>query len=243
MKNKLAVLDRKLPLRAYPEEMLNKAIIMDLLPYLTKLLSLTDETSADRLEIALPAIKTSCIGMGFEEIKKMFEMYVDSKLSIKPIPNYFDRILLGKIISEYKQQKPKPKKVIENKISDEEKKKINDSSIAKSLAYFEEHRVVDTSRIYVYDILDMLGYLPTDLAYKNKIKEDAIYILNKEYAEKKPTSVEDKRNIDRIVENLHKKSNSIVIVKCKELALAKFYRKLTHDIKELEQFKNKFSYE
>ena len=49
-------------------------------PWLSKLLSLKDETSANRLEMALPAIKEQCIGMGFVEIKKMFEMYVDGNL-------------------------------------------------------------------------------------------------------------------------------------------------------------------
>ena len=90
--NKIAVLDKNLPLRAYPEEKLNRIILMDFMPYLARLLSLTDEVAADRLEVALPAIKEHCIGMGFKEIKKMFEMYADSKLPIKPIPNYFDSI-------------------------------------------------------------------------------------------------------------------------------------------------------
>ena len=105
----LVKLDKQLPLRAYPEKELNKVLLMNFLPFLTRLLSLTDEVSANRLEMALPAIKEQCIGMGFKEIKKMFEMYVDSKLSLKPIPNYFDRILLGKIVSNYKSLN-KPKK-------------------------------------------------------------------------------------------------------------------------------------
>ena len=46
--------------------------------------------------------------MSFKEIKIMFEMYAHSKMDIKPIPNYFDIILLGKIVSEYKSiNKPK----------------------------------------------------------------------------------------------------------------------------------------
>ena len=68
----LAILERTIPLRAIPEKDLNEALLIDFMPWLSKLLSLTDDVSADRLEIALPAIKEQCIGMGFVEIKKMF---------------------------------------------------------------------------------------------------------------------------------------------------------------------------
>jgi len=98
--NKIAVLEKSLPLRAYVKEDLNKALIMEFLPWICSLLSLTDQKSADRLESALPAIKEQCIGMGFKEIRKMFEMYADGKLYVQPIPNYFDRILLGIPITE-----------------------------------------------------------------------------------------------------------------------------------------------
>ena len=54
-----------------------------------------------------------------KQIKKMFEMYVDGKMSLKPIPNYFDRILLGKIVAEYKTLTKKPKIVEEKKLSEE----------------------------------------------------------------------------------------------------------------------------
>ena len=52
--------------------------------------------------------------MGFAEIQKMFEMYADSKLDIEPKANYFDRVLLGKIVAEYRKynmRKPKPKQL------------------------------------------------------------------------------------------------------------------------------------
>ena len=65
------------PLRGIPEETLNKIIVEQFTIWIANLLSLTDETSAERLEIALPAIKEHCWSMGFDEIKKMFEMYAD----------------------------------------------------------------------------------------------------------------------------------------------------------------------
>ena len=112
--DKYEKLNDKLPLKAYPKDgqLLNSIIINVFVEWLSGLLTLSSQTSAERLEIALPAIKEHCGSMGFDEIKKMFEMYADSKLSIKPIPNYFDRILFGKIVAAYKEQKiVKPKKI------------------------------------------------------------------------------------------------------------------------------------
>jgi len=123
--NKIAVLEKSLPLRAYIKEDLNKAIIMEFLPWICSLLSLTDQKSADRLEYALPTLKKLCIGMGFKEIRIMFEMYADGKLDVQPRSNYFDRILLGKIVSQYQSQKPKEiKEVKPMYISEDEKRHI-----------------------------------------------------------------------------------------------------------------------
>ena len=121
---KLTILNKQLPLRAYPKEDLNRILLMEFTTWLSSLLSLTDETSADRLEIALPAVKELCIGMGFDEIKKMFLMYADNKLSIKPISNYFDRVLLGKIVAEYKSLKLKSNKVEEKTVEKDEQEFI-----------------------------------------------------------------------------------------------------------------------
>jgi len=238
--NKLTTLEKNIPLRAYPEELLNKAIIVDFLPYLTKLLSLTDEVSADRLEMALPAIKEQCIGMGFSEIVKMFEYYVDGNLSIKPIPNYFDRILLGKIVSEYKFLNRKPKVVIENTVSDQEKKRIDNEIVNKCLDYFIENRFVDVERLYVYDILYADNWLPTNNEYKKRIYKDAVDLLKIEYSRIKPINIDEKREIKNNLKSLLNPRESKAIVKSKELVLSEFLRKLTRDEKKLNEFKLKY---
>lgn len=109
----LVKLERKIPIKAISEQELNTIIITQFSVWLANLLSLTDEVSAERLKTALPAVKEHCWSMGFDEIKRMFEMYADNKLNIEPIPNYFDRILFGKIVTAYKQQKPVIKKTIQ----------------------------------------------------------------------------------------------------------------------------------
>ena len=107
MKNEISVLEKNLPLRAYPAENLNKALVMDFGVWVSNLLSLSGETATQRLEQSLGAIRDNCSGMGFAEIKKMFEKYADSQMSIKPIPNYFDRVLVGQIVNEWKATRPK----------------------------------------------------------------------------------------------------------------------------------------
>lgn len=175
----LVKLEKKMPLRGYPEEKLNTVLVMDFLPWLGSLLSLTGETSAERLEIALPAIKTQCIGMGFAEIKKMFEMYADGKLSVKPIPNYFDRILLGKILEAYKAQKPKVKKEIPQiEVSAEETKKIVDRQITEMVLHYQSTREIKLGYLHLYKPLFDRGVLPAHTKeYKDDVRERAKNLL------------------------------------------------------------------
>ena len=149
---KIQILDKNLPLRAYKTEELNRAILMNFLPWLSNLLSLSDKSSADRLEIALPAIKEHCIGMGFAEIKKMFEKYADSKMSIKPIPNYFDRVLLGQIVNEWKSKRP-IKKVENTVISDSEKERIMLDAVDRVKKEIQETGTLKDTGHHVYDFL------------------------------------------------------------------------------------------
>ena len=123
-------------------------------------------------------------------------------------------------------------------ISDQEKTNIENSAVNKFLDYFILHRKVDISRIYVYDILYKQGYLPTDNDSKNKIKEDAIIILERELKDKKASTRDENKEIQRVLQNLSNEPS--VKVKCKELVLAKFFRDLTTDQPRLKQFKQKF---
>lgn len=236
----LLSLDKNLPLRAYPKEILEKVILTEFLPWLCKLLSLTDEVSANRLEIALPAIKEQCLGMGFKEIKKMFEMYVDSKFSMKPIPNYFDRILLGKIVNEYKTMNKKIEVEQIQELPENEKLELRNQAVNKSLDYFIELREVDLNRIYVYDILDGLGYMPTDIEGKKQVKKDAIQILESETKNRKSNSLDEARQIKRLLIEIESKTSPKIKIKCKELVLAKFYRELTRSEEQLQTFRNQF---
>lgn len=157
---KLQVLERSIPIKSIPEEELNRIILTDFLTWVCDLLSLTDEVSAKRLKIALPAIKIHCWSYGFDEIKKMFELYADNKLSIKPMPNYFDRILFGKIVAAYKEQKVKEIKVIEPIVISEEDKRNNEiMSACICFDYYIQNGILNDTSLYLYSVLKEKGLM------------------------------------------------------------------------------------
>jgi hypothetical protein len=134
-----------------------------------------DETSAKRLYLSIEAIKAACWSMGFAEIKKMFEMYADSKLSIKPIPNYFDRILLGKILDAYKEQKVIPKKEIDN---EKTMKEINKKHLVEFFkGYFLTGFINDCHVVFVYDWLENRNFLKLTKEEKLKLMQDAEVLI------------------------------------------------------------------
>ena len=163
---KLTTSKKTIPLRQIPEEELNTVIFRALMPRISRLLSLTDKTSAERLEIALPAIKEHCLGMGFEEIQKMFELYVDGKLDVEPISNYFDRILLGKIVKSYRSYKLRLKPKINPEMLKKEKDAIDIIMLFDNFVQFNK---INEDFEWVYIYLNEKGILiPDDDLKKRK---------------------------------------------------------------------------
>lgn len=213
----LAKLEKKLPVKSYPEQELNKVVVMHFTPWLASLLSLTGETSVDRLEMALPAIKEHCWSMGFDEIKKMFEMYADNKLSIEPTPNYFDRILFGKIVHAYKQQKPvKRQEISIPEISEAEKKLKIKLGVLRLFDEYKEFKDVGTGVTWVYDHLDELGLIKKTKEEKIKAMTWAKSLEKGEVDHKKPGA----RNI---MEMISQKNSPRVINRAKRILLNDYF--------------------
>jgi len=215
----LTKIDRQLPVKAYPEKELNHIILIQFTPWLAGLLSLTDEVSMDRLEIALPAIKEHCWSMGFLEIKKMFEMYADNKLSLKPIPNYFDRILFGKIVEAYKDQKPRKKLIPkENNLSEEEKEMIVFSGVINCFESYKQDGFIRNGYGYVYDLFYEKGKLPAHTKqFRDEIQNKAILAIEKEIKSKGITlQVKDE------IKAFKQQKNGLNS-KCKEIILSDYF--------------------
>lgn len=221
-------IESTIPIKAIPEQELNTIILTQFTVWVANLLSLTDEISANRLEIALPAIKEHCWSMGFSEIKKMFEMYADNKLSIEPMPNYFDRILLGKIVDAYKKQKPIQKKEVDDfKIMEE----TNKSQLYKFFkAYFITGLINDCYVEFAYKWLDENGFLVLTKEEKLKYMVDAEVMI---LIEKKESG-----NIKNKLKEFKKEdiTNEEKVFCAKKLALITYLKKVTIDNgKEIEK--------
>lgn len=237
----LAKLDNQLPIKAYPEAELNRIILTQFTVWVSNLLSLTDETSMNRLEVALPSIKEHCWSMGFAEIKKMLEMYADSKLSIKPVPNYFDRILFGKIVEAYKEQKVVPKKVIKETISETEKRSLVVSGMKKCLDEYERSStILDGYILFMYDIfLDDKLISPTK---EDKIKfyQDAKTFLEME-SKREAVSLNDRQDLKHIAKEIQKKNSAMVVMKAKEMIVMRFLRETYRDSALIEKLKLQYA--
>ena len=177
MSDKLAILEKRLPLRAYPKEKLEEVFENVFIDWISNLLGLTGEDAAKRLLIAIPAIEKHFWSLGFDEIKKAFTMYADSELITKPIPNYFTRILVGKIFKEYNQQKPIAKIMIPESITPtkEEKDELFITTLKDEFKIYKETGVVNYMRNWLYDDLIEKGIVIEDImksiAWKHSIKE------------------------------------------------------------------------
>ena len=208
---KIVKLESTMPLRAIPEEKLNTLLVNEFCDWLSELLSLSDETSAKRLITAIPAIKENCWSMGFVEIKKMFEMYADSKLDLKPIPNYLDRIMVGKIVEAYRAQKPVSKpKMIEPKISDEEKEKLIYTGVINCFEQFIQDRKIIVGYTWVY------GHLFDDLKLKSFTKEEKLKAMQKAKANKEKSNL-----FQKVTESEHDVKN-----RAKRILLKKYFESL-----------------
>lgn len=215
-------LNKVMPLKGIPEEKLNTIILMELMPYLSNLLSLTDETSAKRLETALPAIKVHCWSMGFAEIVKMHHKYVDNKLSIKAIPNYYDRILLGKIVESYKQQKPIKKQIFKQMTPEEKEFKMIEATDRVKKEFKQHGRIIEMCH-HVYDYLFELGKLPKDKAYKDAIFTKALELRKSELIQQRAVNG---REIRDLIKNI-KKGKAVINI-AKRLVLEDYFKKLNH---------------
>ena len=81
-------------------------------------------------------------------------MYALGELKTKPLPNYFDIILVGQIFNDYKQQKVKEIKVIEPIIISEDDKRNNEIlSATICYDYYIQNGYLNDTSMYLYKVL------------------------------------------------------------------------------------------
>jgi len=219
----LVELNKKLPLRAYVENDLDTILATVFKFWLSNLLSLKSDQE-DKVNIALPVIKELCIGMGFDEIKKMFEMYADGKLSLKPIPNYFDRILLGKIVAEYKSKTKKPKIMEEKQPTDDEKEFIMIEAVDRLTKEYKENKEISGAFTHVYEYLFKKGVLPKHTKeFKAEVFDKARKIAKAEAMTEAGADYNLHRQLKDIISSIESGKNERITPIAKKIILEQYF--------------------
>ncbi len=163
MSNELTVLDNKMPLRGYPEPKLDEALKTVFKFWLAKLLSIKAENE-EKLDSALPAIKTHFWSLGMNDVKKAFEMYADGQLSTKPRSNHIDRILVGQIFNDYKMSQRQV-----NKPTAEFDKDAQDFLYCvTAFDYFNQNTALPEAAVWLYEYLTEKGILSVSKREKQR---------------------------------------------------------------------------
>jgi hypothetical protein len=217
MKSNIATINSNIPIKAIPEEKLNAVILGDFLDWVCGTLSL-NEDGADKLKFALPAIKKHCWSMGFTEIKKMLEMYADGDLSVKPIPNHFDRIKLGEVANAYRAQKPRKKIERPPELSQEEKDAIVYTGVITCFDAYKQDGFIRSGYSYVYDLFYEKKKFPAHTKeFKDKLKIQATQEL-KSGIRAQGINLQVKDALNDL-----KTNEGALKVKCKEIVLRDYF--------------------
>ena len=213
----LVLLEKKLPLRAYTKENLDEVLGTVFQYWLANLLSIKADNEK-KLVSAFPAIKKHFWSLGINEVKKAFEMYAYGELSIKPIPNYFDIILVGQIFKAYKQQKPIKKiKIVELTEEQKDFKMIEATDRVKK--EFNQHgRIIETCH-HVYDYLFEKGILPKDKAYKDAIFAKALELRKSEIIQERVVNNKESKDLRTV----YSKGNAVINI-AKRLVLEDYFK-------------------
>jgi len=219
---KLTVLESKLPLRAYPEKNLDDVLSTVFKFWLARLLSIKADNE-EKLNDALPAIKKHFWSLGMDEIKKAFEMYADGELTTKPIPNYFDRILVGNIFKDYKEQKPQPKpiEIKQREMTQEEKDDLIYIGVVNCFEEFKQTKEIIPGYVWVYDHLDEKG----KIKFLTETKK-AMMVQAKKKLQWEAVQEPDKYKRKSIANELEQKNAPAIVNRAKRMLLEVFFNSL-----------------
>lgn len=227
--NNLPALQKKIPLRAYPEKSLDEVLATQFKYFLSKLLSIKADKE-EQLNDALVAVKKHFWSLGIDEAKKAFVMYAEGKFNIEPQSNYIDYILVGKIYKEYQKQKPQKKpQMIKKTFTEEEKRNLTNGGVFRLYKMYNEEKYIPSGYVWIYD------YLFDELKIKEWSKEEKqiAYKLAKE------EMFEESRSLDRekakdIMREIEKKVSAPVINLAKKKLIESYFNETTeHKLKKI----------
>ena len=243
----LAVIEQETKLREMPdEERLMKCtqIVANLLLDL----GVGSKSDPQQHLRVIKFLADDCGKYSVKEVEYAFKLAIQGKIGVD-LFQQINVLVVGKVLKAYDDYKTEKlrnfranKSLTINKeksMSNEEILVINNSIAKEALDLFVEYGIVNTDKIYVYDLLKKMGYMSNDPKYMNSVKKDAVDVLKNEYENKKATSVDEKREFKSILKEIKLEKGGKLINKCRELALYDFFRKITSNEELLNEFKNK----
>ena len=156
-----------------------------------------------------------------EYVSKVLDKWVNRKREVKRDHNILDQ--------------PKQKTATEK-----EKLYWINRGVTECIEYYEENGSVMDGKLYLYDVLYDLGYLPSDAEYKNKMYAQAVEVVKFETESLKPKSIKEKKELKSILDEISLPKSPKVILKAKELVLLEFFRNTFKDAEKVEELKSRF---
>lgn len=163
-----------MPIHTLPDEKWEETICKGLIPRIMMLLSINLEKNPERIAATEMMIKESANRISPEEIEKAFRLYVLGKLpNLEPMDNHLTPILFNKVVTAYKQTKPKEKhEPIKLDISEDEKERNSFLNIVYAFDDWEAKKEVAYEYHTAYDELKSRGFVfPLDSNESKKVME------------------------------------------------------------------------
>ncbi|AGO48517.1 hypothetical protein Phi18:3_gp005 [Cellulophaga phage phi18:3] len=204
-------------------------------------------SNLDKIDV-LELIMSKYKNLSFDEFMYAFKMERYGNLGER-VEHYqlFNAEYVSKVLDKYVNWKRKikmehniAKASKPNTATEREKQYWINRAVTELFDHYEENYAVLDGKIFIYDVFYDLGFLPTDVAYKKKIHKESIEVIEFEQNSKKPSTLAERNQIAEVLSEIRSPNSAKVKMKCKELVLLEFLRKIFKDPSEIEKLRKQF---
>lgn len=242
-KSDLAIALENTKLRDYPNEIRSKNTL-NIVLWLLDLLGVKGDEATERHHIvSANFINDTLKNYTYQEIKLAFQKYVageyyDSNGNPMLVTQQLNAVVIGRVMREYENLKKRDLDAYRRKRTEDMNKEVQLSQEEKDLIvyvgvidcfkHFEQHKSIESGKGWVYDFFYEKGRLPKHTKeFREEIKAKAIIEVENDIKSGGVTS-----QVKEALKNIHQ---STIAVKCKEIILREYFKRLIKekiDIKE-----------
>lgn len=194
--------------------------------WVSKLLSLDGERSADRLQAVLDELKKCSLNL--IEMKRAFTMYVNGDFPLEPRDNYLTVIQYTKVINCYiadRNKKNKFKEQVSVKISEEDKENIMLEAVDRVQKEYEQNGKITGAITHVYDYLHAKKKFPKHTKeFRNRILKKAKKIAKSEVMIEAGRDFEIHRQLNELLQGVETGENDKIKPISKRLVLEEYFK-------------------